>query len=170
MYAPKRSGSEAPIHEFTMIFVRDGVDEHHDFEARPSLGWADVKGLVPLLGGTKDDDLIRRALGPIDRLIRRCLRNDDGTPERWEPRTVEPDGEDGKVWFTAPNGDHTDADLLPTFTTFSAGSSRRRWVHLMERDDDLTVEPEQVMALMQDLMGVATGGRPTKRSADSSDS
>lgn len=165
VYAPRQSGSEAPIHEFTMIFVRDGVDEHHSFEARPRMGWEDVKGLVPLMGGGKDDDLIRRALAPIDRLIRRSLRNDDGTPEKWVPNVVS-DGEN-PPWFTDPIGDHVEEELLPAYLAFDAGSSRRRWVALMDHDDDVTVEPEQIMDLLQDLTELSGKDRSGKPAASS---
>lgn len=157
VYAPTRSGSEAPVHEFTMIFVRDGVDEHHEFTARPRIGWGDVTGLLPLAGGS--GSLSAHTLAVINNLIRRALVNDDGTPEKWRPNIV-----DGH--FAAPNGDHTPEAELPVFEAFGAGSSRRRWVHLMEHDDDVTLEPEQIMALVGDLMEVA-GERPTKSSAPS---
>lgn len=164
-YAPKRSGGDdLPTHEFTMIFVRDGVNEEHEFTARPRLGWGDIAALLPVAGGGGEGST--QALKQIDRLIRRSLVDNDGTPEKWQPRVVTPDDEYAEPWFTAPNGDHCPLDLLPGFEAFDAGSSRRRWVHLMERDDDVTIEPEQIMDLVNDLMEVASE-RPTKSSASS---
>jgi hypothetical protein len=155
-YAPRTRGYEPPEVPFAMIFVRDGVEERHEFTARPTMGWQDVRGLVPLMGGKTDDQLTQQAVKVIDRLIRRVLANDDGTPELWTPTVV-----DGH--FTDPNGDHTPLDLLPAYETFTAGSSRRRWVHLMEHDDEVTVEAEQIVDLMADLVSAA-GERPTQRS------
>lgn len=167
VYAPTRSGgADPPTHEFTMIFVRDGVDEPHEFVARPSIGWGDVSSLMlPMMEGASG--ISAGTLRQIDRLIRRSLVNDDGTPEKWRPRVVTPD--DGEPWFTAPNGDHCEVTELPVYEALDAGSSRRRWSHLMEVDDDVTIEPEQILALVNDLMEVASE-RPTKSSADSSGS
>lgn len=159
-FAPTRRGEPAPVFDFCMIFLRDGVEEAHEFSARPTMGWGDITGFAPLMfGGGKDDVLSIRALSAVDRLIRRALRNDDGTPEKWEPYIV-----DGH--FTDPQGDHTPEELLPAYLAYDAGSSRRRWVHLMDTDDELTIEPEQVMALFNRLMAVASE-RPTRRSAPS---
>lgn len=143
-----------------MIFVRDGVEERHEFAAVPTLGWQDVRGLMPLIGGKLDnEELSEHAIRVVDRLIRRALRNDDGTPEKWRPNTV-------GGYFTDPQGDHTPEELLPAYEAFESGSSRRRWTHLMENDDDVTVEAEQIMDLMADLMET-TAERPTQRSARS---
>lgn len=155
-YVPHIRGADAPVHNFIMIFLRDGVEERHEFTARPAMGWQDVRGLVPLLGGT-DTGLSEHAVRVIEKLIRRVLTNGDGTPERWTPTVV-----DGH--FTDPNGDHTPVELLPGYEAFEAGSSRRRWVHLMENDDDITVEPDQIVELLNDLVEAASA-RPTRRSA-----
>ncbi|MGH3921346.1 MAG: hypothetical protein ACRDTT_00425 [Pseudonocardiaceae bacterium] len=152
-----------------MIFVRDDADEHHEFVARPRMGWQDVKGLYPLMGGSdRDDGLVQKALGPIDRLIRRSLRNDDGTPEKWVPNVVH---DEDRTWFTDPNGDHIEGDnveeLLPAYLAFDSGSSRRRWVHLMEHDDDVTIEPGQIMDLLSDLTEQSGKGRSPKLAGSS---
>lgn len=156
VYAPRTRGVDAPTHTFAMIYIRDGVEERHEFLARPAMGWQDVRGLVPLLGGA-DDGLSEHAVRVIERLIRRVIANDDGTPEKWVPNVV-----DGH--FTDPSGDHTPIELLPAYEAFEAGSSRRRWVHLMEHDDEVTVEPDQIVELLNDLVEVASG-RPTQRSS-----
>lgn len=159
VYAPKSRGKEPVEVPFGLIFIRDGIEETHEFIARPTMGWENVRGLVPLMGGqATDETMSKQAIKVIDRLIRRVLINNDGTPEKWAPTVV-----DGH--FTAPNGDHTPQELLPGFEVFEAGSSRRRWVHLMEYDDDITVEPEQIIDLMTDLLEAASSDRPTTRSA-----
>lgn len=154
IYAPKVRGADAPTVDFGVVYLRDGVEETHEFTARPRMGWQDLRGLVPLMGGQADDGLTGQAISTIDRLIRRVLVNDDGTPEKWVPHIVD-------EHFTAPNGDHTPVALLPAIEAFEAGSSRRRWVHLMERDDEVTIEAEQVAELLTDLVGV-TAARPTR--------
>lgn len=157
-YAPKTRGEPPPEVPFAMVFIRDGVEERHEFVAHPTMGWQDVRGLIPLMGGKASDDaLSQAAVRVVDRLIGRSLDNTDGTPEKWRPKVV-----DGH--FTAPNGDHTPVEVLSGFESFDAGSSRRRWVHLMEVDDDITVEPDQIVELMADLLEAAAN-RPTTRSA-----
>lgn len=159
-YAPQNRGAEPPPpHDFAMIFIRDGVEERHEFSACPTMSWQDIRGLVPVAGsGAAGSETA--AVRVSDRLIRRALRNDDGTPEKWVP--VITDGH-----FTDPNGDHTPVNLLPAYQAFDAGSSRRRWVYLMEEDDDVTVEAEQILTLVSDLVEAAAV-RPTSRSAPSS--
>jgi hypothetical protein len=61
----------------------------------------------------------------------------------------------------------TDADAIAKFTDPAAGSSRRRWDHLMLRDDSAVVEMEDLMEIMRWLVGKATD-RPTAPSASSS--
>lgn len=158
-YAPRSRGTPPPEVPFVMIFLRDGVEEKHEFTACPTMSWQDYRRLVPLLRGTDNDVVTPETIEMIDRLIRRALRNDDGTPEKWTPSVV-----DGH--FTAPNGDHMPLSLLPGLVAFDAGSSRRRWVHLMQDDDEVTIEPEQISELMIDLIEAAAA-RPTTRSVPS---
>jgi hypothetical protein len=172
VYAPRKRGEKPKPHEFGMIFIRDGVEETHEFVAWPGMGWQDVRGLIPLLGGKKDDDVLTQAaVRVIDRLIRRSLDNRDGTPEKWEPVPIPPPGSDPddpdvvKSHFTAPNGDHVPMDLVEGYLAFDAGSSRRRWVKLLDEDDDITVDPDQIIQLMADLLEAASNNRPTTRSA-----
>jgi hypothetical protein len=159
VYAPRNRGGAPPEIPFTMILIRDGVEEPHEFLARPTMGWQDMRGLVPIIGGRHGDmdpELGAKAVEVIDRLVRRALANDDGTPERWKPTIV-----DGT--FTAPNGDTTPVELLPGVEAFDAGSSRRRWSHLMGHDDEVTIELDQMVSLMEDLIATASD-RPTQRS------
>lgn len=174
VYAPRKRGTTPKPHEFGMIFIRDGVEETHEFTAWPGMGWQDVRGLVPLLGGKRDDEVLTQAaVRVIDRLIRRSLDNRDGTPEKWEPVPIPapgaPPGDDDddppKTHFTAPNGDHVPLELVEGYLAFDAGSSRRRWVKLLDEDDDITVDPNQIIDLMADLLQAASDNRPTTRSA-----
>jgi hypothetical protein len=161
VYAPRNRGSAPPEFPFAMIFLRDGVEETHEFLATPTMGWQDLRGLVPLMVSSSNDEaMAAHAIRVIDSLVRRVLRNDDGTPEKWRANIV-----DGH--FTAPNGDHTPVELLPAIEAFEAGSSRRRWMHLMEHDDEVTIELDQMVSLMEDLIA-AVAERPTQRSVQSS--
>jgi hypothetical protein len=72
------------------------------------------------------------------------------------------DEENEAPQFLAPDGTvhpFTDAEK---YTDFAAGSSRRRWVELMDGDNDLVVEAKTIMKLWQWLIGEAAD-RPTVR-------
>lgn len=148
-FGTKKTTAAAPPIEFTIDFLRDGEVETHAFTARPDMSYGDTIGLVM----HQDDS--SGLLPYFDRFIRRSLVNNDGVPAKWTPTVVE-------GHFTAPNGDHTPVDQLEKFTAPEAGSSRRRWLHLMDpENDELTVELEQVMAVFEYLIGQAGGDRPT---------
>jgi len=164
VYEPEDQGIEPGTYEFAMIFKRDGVRESHEFLAQPNYSWQNLRGMIHLLESRRGE-ISMQALAQVDRLVRRSLVNTDGTPERWRPSIVEPD-DGSEPWFTDPNGDHTPVDLLPAYETFDAGSSRRRWVHLMEADDEVTVDAGQITRLVRKLMEIA-GKDPGKRSAPS---
>ncbi len=162
-YAPKSSGTSAPVHEFEVVFLRDGVEETHEFAARPKFGWKETAGAIGLMGlmdGKTGPGELGHAVRYLDGILRRSLVNDDGTPEKWAATVV-----DGH--FTDPAGDHVPEELLALVEAFDAGSSRRRWVHLMTHDDDVTIEQAQLMELFTDLMAVAAD-RPTGRLEPSS--
>ncbi len=127
-------------------FRRDGVEEVHEFTARPQLTYADTVGLIreQRRGGAQ-------VLPYMDRVIRRSLRDDDGTPASWTPEIA-----DGG--FVDPAG--VRRPIVELDKVQADGSSRRRWVHLMEDDDEVTVEFEQIMELFEYLAGEA-GQRPT---------
>ncbi|MGH8571850.1 MAG: hypothetical protein ACREX8_04635 [Gammaproteobacteria bacterium] len=151
-FAPTRDVAKAPAHEFTITFVRDGREETHEFVAKPRVQFGDMMGMVQF--GENNS----RALSAMDRLIRRSLVDDDGTPARWAP-TVDDEG-----CFTAPDGDRRPESELGAVEAFDAGSSRRRWAHLMDDDDDVEIELEQVAELMQ-WLAEQSADRPTQRSS-----
>lgn len=145
---------------FSVDFVREIADEDtgthrrivevHEFTARPTMAYGDVLGLAA-------NEESPRALAFLDRIIRRALLNDDGTPAGWKPYIHE-------NHFSDPiTGNHTHVDELPNVETFEAGSSRRRWAHLIGADD-VSVEMKQVSAVLEYLSEEAAG-RPTSRSS-----
>jgi len=152
-FGPKRDVAQAPTVEFSVGFVRNGVEEIHEFAARPRFTYGDTVGIVKNQDGAL-------ALPFLDRMIRRCLADDDGTSLRWEPYV-----RDGQL--EAPDGKLVDPADAATYTAFEAGSSRRRWAHLMEADDDVEADLEQIVGVFEYLAGEAAGGRPTSRSSRS---
>lgn len=135
--------------EFEVEFERDGEFEEYTFRAKPQITYSDM---VALKKHESDDQ--GAVLPYLDRMIRRALRNDDGTPIRWR---AEPKG--GK--FTAPDGSEQPVADLAKFTAHEAGSSRRRWVELVE-SDDATIHIDDVMNIFEYFAEVAAD-RPTER-------
>jgi hypothetical protein len=148
-FGKKKDSAPIPETSFSVDFSRDGKEEEHFFVARPQLAYGDMVGLK-----RHEQDEDGKVLPVLDRIIRRAMRNDDGTPVNWKP--VVQDGE-----FTAPDGKLVPANDLPKYTAHEAGSSRKRWIELIE-SDDAVVEFEQVMALFEHLCAVSSD-RPTER-------
>jgi hypothetical protein len=136
--APKRydDDSDTPTRRvpFIAVFRRDGIAEDHQFLALPAI---DYKATIEMASAAGGDTM--RQVRAMMRLIRRCLVDDDGVSVHHMPA----EGED------AP--------------PFAEGSSRRRWVHLMEHDDDATISDRVITAMYTDLFKAAAGGRPTSR-------
>jgi hypothetical protein len=154
-FAAKRDVADAPTVSFTIDFVRNGVREPHEFKAVPRTSYGDMIGIVK---NQADDP--GASLRFLDRMIRRLLTDTDGTPESFNPNVA-----DGQ--FIDPTGKKQPESELPKLLAFEAGSSRRRWAHLLQLDDDVEVEIEQITDLFEWLATEAAGSRPTQRSSPS---
>ncbi len=142
---------EPGLIEVTVTFDRDGVDEVHTFQARPRLGYKQMRdsGEARRKGG---EHLLRM----LERMIRPALLDNDGTPAKWEPEI-----EDGQ--FADPvTGELRPVKDLPEVTAWEAGSSRARWLYLMDDDDDLQVDVDQIVGVYEQLVEAASD-RPTQR-------
>jgi hypothetical protein len=147
---------------FEFAIHREGADEPevHEFTAMPRL---DAGQLIRLLTGVdKADENPGDMLGALSESVRKVLDDKDGTPQRW---TVEQlpvvDGQPPS--FRGPDGviyPVSDRKAIDGFLAFSAGSSRRRWAHLLFDDDGVLVEIEDLVELAQDLIQ-AGSDRPT---------
>lgn len=143
-----------PPTEFTVEFERDGEPEVHTFRARPRFTFKRMNEAAKAARDGGLDAVLR-----FEKMIRPSLVNNDGTPARWMP--VIEDGE-----FEDWNGDVHDAADLPALLEADAGSSKRRWAHLMDDDDDLEISVEEIVKVYELLVGAATD-RPTRRSKSS---
>ncbi len=143
-----------PPVEFTVEFERDGEPEPHTFRARPRFTF---KRMNEAAKASRDGGL--NAVLRFEKMIRPSLVDTDGTPARWTP--VIEDGE-----FEDWNGDVHDMEDLPALLAADAGSSKRRWQHLMDDDDDLEITIEEIVKVYELLIGAATD-RPTRRSKSS---
>lgn len=168
---PKRPGraAELPTDTLTLVVMRNGVLDEHDFTVQPRVHFGDIAGVLDATarrGATEADQL--RAVPYMLRILRRCMIDSDGTPEKWKPNIV-----DGH--FTSPDGKHLPVHELPIVQAFDAGSSRRRWVKLLLEDDDVEIEEGQIVEAMEYVVELASSPgapasddvRPTSRSSSS---
>jgi len=144
----RKSRTAIPVVDFTVAFEIDGEEVDHLFSARPQITYGDMVGLK-----RHEKDTEGGVLPYLDRIIRRSLRNDDGVPANWAP--VIRDGE-----FTNPDGTSCPVEDLPKYTAHEAGSSRRRWIALIE-SEDAVIEFDVVMSLFEWLAGEVGAGRPS---------
>lgn len=138
--------------EFTVEFERDGEPEPHTFLARPRLTY---KRMTDAARGQKTQGV--GAVLLFEKLIRPALLDTDGVPAKWTAEL-----EDGQ--FVDPDGETRDLSDLPGLLEFKAGSSKRRWLHLMDDDDDVEVELDAIADAYELLVGKA-GSRPTRKSS-----
>lgn len=75
---------------------------------------------------------------------------------------VEEDELDADMLYVGPDGKPHTAEEINKALEFEAGSSRRRFTHLMDVDESLTLEVDQLQKLYQTLVGKAAN-RPTRR-------
>lgn len=138
--------------EFTVEFDREGEPETHTFLARPKLTY---KRMTDAARGVKSKGLAAVTL--FEKLIRPALLDDDGVPAKWRPEV------DGGT-FIDPDGETRELADLPKLLELEAGSSRRRWLYLMDDDDELEVDLQEIADAYELLIGKATD-RPTRRSS-----
>ncbi len=172
----------APREEFEFTFLRDEEPETHRFGVRAI---TDVVGLTSTLMLAKRNP--EEAMPAVLRIIAKMLDNKDGTPHGWQPVALpqhekpEPAGRDdfGQAdggtlevvheepqprKFRGPDGGLYTFEHAPRFQAFEAGSSRRRWLHLIEDDDYVSVDAQDLMELFEWIVGLAAG-RPTQPSS-----
>lgn len=137
--------------EFTVTFDRDGDAEEHTFAARPKFSYKRMReaATAQAKGGAA-------ALLRFEKMIRPSLCDDDGVPSKWVPEVNA-----GK--FVDPDGVERDVADLSALLAPEAGSSRRRWAHLMDDDDEVEIEIDDIVKAYEVLVGAATE-RPTQKS------
>lgn len=172
-------------HTFGLKVDRNGVDEIHKFTVAPRLTIAEMILAVASQSGN--------GLGAVEgilRMVKRNLVNDDGVPAKWSPEPLPQDTTPAMVvssvegWpeasgelatveqpereeaYRGPDGaiyPLSDEQTLAKFSAYDAGSSRRRWIYLIEQDDDVTVDADDLVEMSRWLIGLAAN-RPTEPS------
>lgn len=165
-------GKTAVSDEFELVVVRDGVDEIHTFKVEAKVTAGELTTAVAAQAGRTGE-----ALSGVLRMIRRNLCNTDGVPAQWSvseipvstapvatPAEGEWPAEGGDLseptepGFRGPDGQiylMSDADAIAKFTDPLAGSSRRRWNHLLDEDEDAEVQAEDLVQIAEWMIGLA---------------
>lgn len=182
----------APREPFEFTFIRDEVPETHHFQARaradmvslastllaakasPERAMPEMLRLISRMLDNKDGTPMRWEPVPVpveDVPGNGARQSQPGAPNyEWATQGTiaevapEDESEERPRVFRGPDGELHTFDQVEKFTAFEAGSSRRRWTHLMEVDDDVEVDAQDLMELFEWLVGLAAG-RPTRPSS-----
>jgi hypothetical protein len=148
----------API---TVSYIRGGEIEVQTFNiiVKPiDMGTA----FRLMLAGAVND---ATALPSMIRLIGQYMVNHDGVSATWEYKPLAPKPDEPEISrFRAPNGKFLPVEKAEQFTDPAKGSSRRRWLHLMNVDEDAEIQQETITDLLKYLTEVAAN-RPTPASS-----
>jgi hypothetical protein len=144
------------IVDHTVPFERDGEVEEHTFRAQPRMSY---KRMADIVRARRSDDGVD-ALAAFERMIRPALLDDDGTPAKWKAEVR------GGV-FVDPEGNERPTEDLVDVLAFEAGSSKRRWIALLDQDDEVDVELDDIAGFYEVLVEAASD-RPTRRPSRSS--
>ena len=108
-----------------------------------------------VLAQGKNEDT-SEALPALVGLITKYMDNKDGTPVRWAPvELAAKKNEDPPVKrFRGPDGKLHEWSKAEDFLKSEKGSSRRRWLLLVE-DDEVSVDVEALLKLMEFVVEVA---------------
>lgn len=157
---PRFGPTEVPKYNripFELAYFRDEAIETQRFQLldRP----IDIGAANRLLAHTTGDD--SQSLAALINLITKYMDDKDGTGARWAPLELpSKKSEDPPVKrFRGPDGKIHAWEKAEDFLKHEAGSSRRRWIHLMLVDDDASVEEGALVKLLEFLVEVAGKGR-----------
>lgn len=169
-------GKERPkSHEFELVtFTDDGGTNTHKFTLIPIIPAGQVTAIMDAL-----DDEPERMFGLVARLLARVLDNTDGVSANWKyeiyledaDEAAGDDGNDGDdgvqrpARFVGPDNElyyvHA-IERRAEFEDIANGSSRRRWLALMDPANETeAVQLADMMDLAKWVVGLAVD-RPTK--------
>lgn len=149
------------IENIQVSYVRGDAIETQDFSimVKP----VDMGTVYRLLLASNAAD--EEALTGMVRMISQYMSNTDGVSATWEYKELKPKPETpDQINFRAPNGKIVSIEHAAKFLDPAKGSSRRRWLHLMNQDDGAEIDVETIQRLLQYLTEVAAK-RPTPASS-----
>jgi hypothetical protein len=156
---PRFGPTEAPTFNrvpFEFSYLRDETLETQTFNLLAKPMDISAANIVLRQSNSADDSQVIPALL---NLIAKYMDDKDGTGARWAPVELPAKpGEDPPVRrFRGPDGKLHAWSKAETFLAPERGSSRRRWVALMD-DDDASVDENSLVKLLQFLVEVAGKG------------
>ena len=166
-FGPPARKAPVPREEFEFEFTRDDEPEIHTFRARAV---TDTATLVMMLSNVRRHP--EEAMGGVVRMVGKMMDNKDGTPTGWSPTPWQSPAlaedevaeEPTEALFAGPDGDPITQAEVDKLLKFDSGSSRRRWLYLLQEDDEVIVDAAALTKLFEWLVGLAAG-RPTQPSS-----
>jgi len=165
-------GQAKAVREDFKLGYTDGEGDPQVFEGR-IVARSDGAGFIRLMKALSGDGT---ALGDeLSSLLAKMMDDKDGTVKaKWRlveldpPKDLDEDeleefladpqyrGPDGQIYSVS------DRETLARWDDQTLWTTRRRWIQLMEHDDDALVEMDHLMSLAEKIMGM-TAERPTAR-------
>ena len=155
--AIKFGPTEAPRYKRIPVefsYFRDENLESQTFQVLDKR--VDVNAANQMLQRTKGGDA--DAFSGLVTLIGKYMDDKDGTGAKWKPVELAPkktDSADAPRRFRGPDGKIYPWDKAEAFLEVPSGSSRRRWLYLMNEDDEAAVEEDTLVKLLEFLMELA---------------
>ena len=165
-------GQAKAVREEFRLGYTDGEGDPQVFEGR-IVARSDGAGFIRLMKALSGDGV---ALGDeLSGLLAKMMDDKDGTVKaKWTlteldpPKDLDEDelqefladpqyrGPDGQIYSLS------DRETLSRWDDQATWTTRRRWIELMEHDEDALVQMEDLMTLAEKIMGL-TAARPTQR-------
>lgn len=154
---------DAPLRRepFTFGVLRDDEVVTHTFTAL--LGKVDAGGLLGALRAVEQNDGAKAAAAYY-KTIARVIDNADGIPHGWKPEALpKTDGvidnrpPSFRVPYGQAKGEIWPMDRAQEYLESEVHSSRRRWLYLMEEDDDAIVDFEDLNKIFEWIIAEASG-------------
>lgn len=135
----------------------DGVKVHEFWAV---LGTLHAGGLIAALMAAERKDA-GKAAEAYYRTIAKMIDNTDGIPANWDPVPLpQEEGDERPQVFRVPwgvdKGSLVPMENADAYVDGEVHSSRRRWLELMERDDDAIVEFSDLSELFEWLVAQST--------------
>jgi hypothetical protein len=141
----------------------DANDEPQVFagKIRPRASGGDIAAIMQAVRTAPQQTVTR-----VVRLLTKVMHNRDAlVPAEWSPEALErKDDDDRPASYRGPDGEiyaFTDEEAEAEFADHKNWTTRRRWIHLMEEDDEAEVELDDLMEIVEWVIGQATD-RPTR--------
>lgn len=163
-------GQGRAVRESFKLGYTDGEGDPQVFEGN-IVARSDGAGFIRLMKALAGDG--SQLGGELSGLLTKMMDDKDGTVKaKWAAAELAPpsdlDEDERAEWepsYRGPDGQiypFSDTETLNRWSDQSLWTTRRRWVELMEHDEDALVEMQDLMKLAEEIMGL-TAERPTQR-------